>query len=90
MGNTNPYSSRGAYPSSAIARQEAYVDQEMAKINQNTNYCRIYGFRETTYSDRQLRGKLREEYNGYTGGRYRDSYVLSQDWERISKSRRGY
>jgi hypothetical protein len=83
MGNTQTISS------SSIQRQEEYVQREMTKIDPNTNYSSS-SFGHGSYSRRQIEGKLREEYHGYNTYKNRDTYVLSQDWVRMSASRRPY
>jgi hypothetical protein len=66
----------GGISTDSVRRQENYVECNFASVrNNNRNSC---------YSDRQIRGKLRNEYHGV---RNNNDYVLSSDWTKMRGGR---
>ena len=58
----------------AIQKQEEYVNKEMKTINSNLSY-----------SNEQLRGKLRLEYHGMITPKTKNYYVMHDDWKNLRK-----
>ncbi len=59
-----------------IGCQETYVSRELSKIKSSSSY------NSNKYSDRQIQGALRQEYNGYRT-KYSNDYVTSSDYNRM-------
>jgi hypothetical protein len=56
-----------------IQQQEAFVAQHLSTLRANPA--------SSGYSDRQLVGRLRADYNGES--RSSNSYVMSSDWSKL-------
>ena len=65
----------------AIQKQEEYINKEMKTINTTQN-C-VMNKRNLSYSDEQLRGKLRLEYHGRITNKTKNDYVINNDWNRM-------
>ncbi len=72
MGNSKSTSSHD----NRIACQEKYVNNELSKIKSSSSY------NSNKYSDHQIKGALRQEYNGYRS-KYSNDYVTSSDYNRM-------
>ncbi len=72
MGNNSSTSARD----DRIACQEKYVNNELSKIKSSSSY------NSSKYTDRQIKGALRQEYNGYRSESSND-YVTSSDYNRM-------
>jgi hypothetical protein len=72
MGNNSSTSAHNHH----IACQETYVNKELSKIKSSSSY------NSNKYSDRQIQGALRQDYNGYRT-KYSNDYVTSSDYNRM-------
>ncbi len=72
MGNSKSTSSHDH----RIACQEKYVSNQLSKIKSGSSY------NSNKYSDRQIQGALRQEYNGYRTKNSND-YVLASDYNKM-------
>jgi hypothetical protein len=75
-GSSNSYDSTGQ----RIAKQESYVNNELSKIKSSASY------KSSQYSDVQLRGAIRQDYNGQRS-KYSNDYVLSSDYNKMRERR---
>lgn len=75
----------------SIRSQETYVRNQMSRMNPSNNYVSSRKYdssgRVNTYSRDQIESKLRQEYHGNTSYKNHNSYVLSNDWERMRGKR---
>ncbi len=72
MGNNSSTSARD----NRIACQEKYVNSELSKIKSSSSY------NSSKYTDNQIRGALRQDYNGFRNKSSND-YVMSSDYNRM-------
>lgn len=73
MGNNQSFNSQ-------IDKQEKWVQQRFDRIDPKTTTSSVGG----SYSARQIKGALRQDYYGRRSGGCND-YVLKGDWDRMNK-----
>ena len=69
MGNSSSHNNR-------IASQEAHVNKELSTIKSSSSY------NSSKYTDNQIRGALRQDYNGFRSNSSND-YVMASDYNKM-------
>jgi hypothetical protein len=72
MGNSSSNSSHN----NRIASQEAHVNKELSKIKSGSSY------NSNKYTDNQIRGALRQDYNNFRSKSSND-YVMASDYNKM-------